>query len=119
MTTLLALAEAVGPHALPLFLALLAALLLLVLAAWAGHVQVLPRARAGLPRPALLLLYALAGFAIVVGAAAGFAEIAEQLDPAGAMAHADEALAASIRVHAAPATLRGLRAAHAPGRSWG
>ena len=103
--TLVALADATGRHALPLFLALLAALLLLVLAAWVGHVQVLPRARAGSPQPALLLS-ALAGFGIVVGAAAGFAEIAEQLDPAGAMARADEALAASIGAHTAPATLR-------------
>jgi undecaprenyl-diphosphatase len=103
--TLLALADAIGRHALLLFLTLLATLLLLVFAAWAGHLQVLPRARAGLPRPALLLLYALAGFGIVVAAAAVFAEFAEQLDPAGAMARADEALAASIGVHAAPATL--------------
>jgi membrane-associated phospholipid phosphatase len=101
-----ALADAIGRHALPLFLALLAALLLLVRVAWSGHAQMLPRARTGLPRPALLLLYALAGFAIVVGAAAGFAEIAERLDPVGAMARADEALAASISAHVAPATLR-------------
>ena len=102
---LLALADAIGRHALPQFLLLLAALLLVVRVAWGGHAQMLPRARAGLPRPALLLLYALAGFAIVVGAASGFAEIAEHLDPVGAMARADEALAASIGVHAAPATL--------------
>jgi len=103
--TLLALADAIGRHALLLFLTLLAALLLLVLAAWASHAQLPPQARTGLPRPALLMLYALAGFAVVVGAAAGFAQIAEQLDPAGAMARADEALAASIGVHVAPATL--------------
>ena len=54
----------------------------------------------------MLLLNVAAGFAIVIGAAVGFAEIAEQLGPGGAMSLADEALSASIRTHVDVRTLQ-------------
>jgi undecaprenyl-diphosphatase len=96
----LALAGWVGTHALAVFMALLAALLLLTaVMAWAWNRQVLRRAQAAFSPPAVLLLNAAAGFAVVLGAAAGFAEIAEQLGPDGTMAQTDKALSASIRAH--------------------
>lgn len=102
-----ALAGEAGAHALPIFLALLALLLAATAAGWwAWHASVLPRVRALVPQPALVPLNALAGFALVVGAAMGFAEIAEQLGPEGVMARADEALGVAIGTHAGSATLQ-------------
>ena len=73
----LALASWVGAHGLAVFVVLLAALLLLVaFIAWVWDGQVLRRTHAAFSRPAVLLLKVAAGFAIVLGAAAGFAEIA-------------------------------------------
>jgi membrane-associated phospholipid phosphatase len=103
----LALATWVGTHALAVFVVLQCALLLLVaLIAWLWHGQVLRRKQAVLSQPAVLLLNVAAGFAIVIGAAVGFAEIAEQLGPDGAMSLADEALSASIRTHVDVRTLQ-------------
>lgn len=102
-----ALADAVGAHALVVFGGLLCALLLLMAGiAWAWHQQVLRRTPDALAPPALLLLNIAAGFAILLAAAAVFAEIAEQLGTGGAMALADAALTASIRVHVAAGTLQ-------------
>jgi len=103
----LALASWLGAYALPVFVALLCALLLLVaFVAWVWRGQVLHRKRATLSQHAVLLLNVAAGFAIVFGAAAGFAEIAEQLGTGGAMALADEALSVSIRGHVGVGTLQ-------------
>ena len=103
----LALARWVGADALAVFVALLCALLLLTATmAWVWHRQVLRRTQAAVSPPAVLLLKAATGFAIVLGAAAGFAEIAEQLGPGGVMSLADEALSASIRAHVGVGTLR-------------
>ena len=103
----LALAGAVGAHALAVFAALLCALLLLTAGlAWVWHRQVLRHTAAALSPPARLLLRAVAGFCVVLGAAAGFAEVAEQLGADGTMARADAALAASIHAHVAVGTLQ-------------
>jgi undecaprenyl-diphosphatase len=100
VTDQLALAVALGTHALPLFLLLLTLLLLVVAAVWwLLGTHVLPRARSGLPRTAFVLLNAGLGFAIVVAAAAGFAEIAEELVTGTSMAHADEAFSGALRSH--------------------
>ena len=103
----LALARWVGGHALAVFVALLCALLLLTaFVAWVWNRRVLRRAQAAFSPPAVLLLKVAVGFATVLGAAAGFAEIAEQLGPDGVMSRADEALAASIRAQVGVGTLR-------------
>ena len=94
------LATQIGANALPVFLALLATLLLLVAAAvWALHARLMPATQRRLRPAGAVLLYGAAGFALVVAAAMLFAEIAEHLGPDGAMAHADAALAASIHEH--------------------
>lgn len=105
---LLAVADGIGRHALPLFLMLLGALLLAVgVAGWGWQAHVWPRARTGVPRPAVLLLSLGAGFAVLAGAANVFAEVAERLgDGSGRMALFDEALARAIGRHASLATLR-------------
>ena len=103
--TLAGFAAVVGAHALAVFLALLVALLLLAAAAWLVRAHVLPQAQSRFGPQALVLLNAMIGFALVLGAASLFAEIAEQLGSGATMALADEALTASIRAHVAPATL--------------
>jgi membrane-associated phospholipid phosphatase len=96
----LVLARWVGAHAWLVFVALLCLLLLLMaFIAWVWDGQVLRRTPAAFSPPAVLLLNVAAGFSIVLGAAFGFAEIAEHLGPGGAMSQADEALSASIRSH--------------------
>ncbi|CAN5917643.1 hypothetical protein BH11PSE8_BH11PSE8_34390 [soil metagenome] len=102
-----ALAEQVGAHAVPVFFALLLTLLALTTAGWwSWRTQVLPRAQSALPPPAVVLVNGLAGFGIVVGAAALFAEISEHLGPGGVMSLADETLTAAIRTHVPMSTIR-------------
>lgn len=104
--TLAGLAAVVGAHALAVFLALLVVVLLLVAAGgWLVRARVLPQAQSRLGPLALVLVSAAFGFALVLGAASLFAEIAEHLGSGAAMSLADEALTASIRAHVAPATL--------------
>lgn len=104
--TLTGLATFVGTHALAVFLALLVVLLLLVAGAgWLLRSHVLPQAQSRLGPLALVVLSAAIGFALVLGAAALFAEIAEHLGPGAAMSLADEALTAAIRSHVSAATL--------------
>ena len=104
--TLAAWATLVGTHALGVFLALLIVLLLLVAGgSWLLRSQLLPQAQSRLGLLALVLLSAAIGSALVLGAAALFAEIAEHLGPDATMSRADEALTAAIRAHASPATL--------------
>ena len=101
------LAAQIGANALPVFLALLATLLLLVAAAvWALRARVTPAVGRRLQPAGAVLLYGAAGFALVLAAALLFAEIAEHLGPDGAMAHFDAALAESIHVHVHAAILR-------------
>ena len=103
----LVLAHWLGAHALGVFLALLCTLLLLVTwVAWAWQGSVRRRRQAAFSQAALLLRNVAAGLVIVLTAAAGFAEIAEQLGPGGRMSLADEALSASIRAHVGGGTLR-------------
>lgn len=103
----LALASWLGAHAVAVFVALLCALLLLTaFMAWVWDGQVLPRTQAAFSQPAALLLNVAGGLAVVLGAAAIFAEIAEQLGPGGAMSLVDEALSASIRAHVDVGTLQ-------------
>lgn len=103
----LSIVDWIGRHAIPLFLMLLGALLLIVGAlGWTWQRHVWPRARAGLPQPALLLLGVVLGFAILVGAAHVFADIAERLGDGGRMALLDEALSLSIRQHVGLGTLQ-------------
>jgi undecaprenyl-diphosphatase len=104
---LLASADWIGRHALPLFLLLLGALLLMVGAiGWSWQAHVWPRARDRLPQPALLLLGVGAGFALLLGAAGVFAELAEEQRDAGRMALFDEALSLSIGRHVGLGTLQ-------------
>lgn len=104
--TLAGFAAVVGAHALAVFFALLAVLLLVVAAAgWLLRSHVMPQARSRLGPLTLVVMSAAIGFALVLGAASLFAEIAEHLGSGAAMSLADEALTASIRAHVAPATL--------------
>ena len=104
--TLMGFATVVGTHALAVFLALLALVLLLVAGAgWLLRSHVVSQAQSRLGPLALVVLNAAIGFALVLGAAALFAEIAEHLGPGARMSRADEALTAAIRTHGAPATL--------------
>ncbi len=101
-----AFAAFVGVHALAVFFGLLAVLLLLVAGgAWLLRSRVLPQARSRLRPLALVLLSAAIGFALVLGAAALFAEIAEHLGPGKTMSLTDAALTAAIRSHVSAATL--------------
>ena len=105
---LLAAAAWIGRHALPLFLMLLGGLLLAVGAiGWGWQTHVWPRARAGLPPPALLLLGGGAALAVRVGAANAFADVAVRVgDGDGRMALFDEALAQAIGQYTGLGTLR-------------
>ncbi|MEO8804614.1 MAG: phosphatase PAP2 family protein [Burkholderiaceae bacterium] len=99
-------ASVVGAHALAVFLSLLVVVLLLVAAgAWLLRSRVLPHAQSRLGPLALVLLSAAIGFALVLGAASLFAEVAEHLGSGPTMSLADDALTASIRAHVAPATV--------------
>ena len=96
-----------GQHGLPVYGGLLALLLLATVAAWWGVRRVyVPRAQSRLP-PALYLGARLAaGFAVIVGAAWVFAELAEKLGADGSMGRADQALADSLRTHVPLAALQ-------------
>jgi membrane-associated phospholipid phosphatase len=119
LEALLATAVWAGQHALPLFLMLLGALLLTVgLTGWLWQAHVWPRAQAGLPQPALLLLGIGCGFAVLVAAAVVFADIAERLADGGRMALLDEALSLSIGKHVSLGTLRVFHGLTRLGDAW-
>jgi membrane-associated phospholipid phosphatase len=100
-------ATLVGANALAVFLVLLVVLLLLVAACtMLLRSHLLRRAQGRLEPLARVLLNAAIGFALVLGAAALFAEIAEHLGQGRAMSLADEALTAAIRSHVSAGTLR-------------
>ena len=95
---LLAVADAVGRHALPVFLALLFALLI-VTAAVAWTVQRTPLRRVPNTRPSVRVLLArlTAGFAVVVVCGWAFAEVAEKLGDGRTLGRADQALADALQ----------------------
>ena len=108
---LLAAAAWAGRHALPLFVALLGALLLgLALLGRLWRQRLWPRARDVLPRPALLLSSLGIGLALLLGAAALFAEIADELGDGELMARLDDALMLALRAHVDSRTLQFFRA---------
>lgn len=77
---LTAFIQTLARHALPLFLATLAMVLVVVAVLWLlGARYGLRREDSRLPPVAYLALYLVLGFAVIAGAAAGFAEIAEAL----------------------------------------
>ena len=96
-----------GQHALDLFGGLLAALLLLTSVGWWGVRRIyVPRDQSLLP-PALYLGVRLAtGFAVIVGGAWVFAELAEKLGTDGSMGRADQALADSLHSYLPSAALQ-------------
>jgi membrane-associated phospholipid phosphatase len=119
LEALLATADWAGRHALPLFLMLLGGLLLTVgVVGWLWQAHVWPRARDGLPQPALLLLGIGCGFAVLVAAAMVFADIAERLGDGASMSLLDEALSLSIGQHVSLATLRVFHVLTRLGDAW-
>src|SRR5690606_30521458 len=100
------IAQWLGAHALVVFAFGLGLVLVGAAISW----RVLARhARSGAPgvqpapMPAALLLAA--GFAVLIGTASGFAEIAEDIGPGGDVARFDEAFTAALARNVAPATL--------------
>ena len=100
------IAEAFGRHALPWFLAGLAATVALAGASgrWLlGHSRLEDRARiASMPRLALRLT---AGFGVIVAAAAVFAAIAGELGNGESLAALDAEISRAVGQHASPPTL--------------
>jgi len=93
------IAHWLGTHALAVFgVALCATLLLAALAGWALRRYAHPREDSTLPPALFLLLRTGIGFALIVGAGAGFAELAEELLDEDALARADEALTEALRM---------------------
>lgn len=104
---LLEYATRAGANAPLLFLIILGVLMVLVILGWqVAKNHVLPLARQRVPQPAMVLLNGLIGFAVIIGAALLFAEIAEALTDGDAMSRIDEALTASISENVGTATLR-------------
>jgi membrane-associated phospholipid phosphatase len=102
---LLRFAAYAGAHALLLYFALLAGLLLFLAAGWRLiHVCVLPQARRQGPQ-AIKILKGAGGLLTAVGAATLFALIAYALTRNGLMSRADEALSAALGQHVSAATV--------------
>lgn len=103
----IALAQWLGSHALGAYAL---GLCLVLAAAGVGWHVVGRRLRASepgmQPSPVRFALMLAAGFAVLVGAAAGFAGIAEEIGQGGDIAHFDEAFAAAMATGLSPATGR-------------
>ncbi|HEX8374537.1 MAG TPA: phosphatase PAP2 family protein [Geminicoccaceae bacterium] len=103
----LAFAGWAGAHATPLFAAALVALVALTLGLWwSAHRWGERAAASGAPRPLPVVVRAAAGAAAVLGAAALFAEIVEELDANGPLGRIDEAFTAALLAHVPLATVR-------------
>ncbi|MGE5865588.1 MAG: phosphatase PAP2 family protein [Rhizobacter sp.] len=103
----LQLARFVGLHALPLFGIALALLMCAVVAAWWLWVRIERHgAPEPLPRERVLVLRLIAGFAGIVLAAMGFAEMAEALDASEELGRFDVELARVLRDELSAATLQ-------------
>lgn len=90
--------QALGTQALPLFLALLALLLLTAtLLWWLAQRYTVPGETRTLPTGAYLLIRLVAGFAVLIGAAAVFAGIAEELGDGERAGQLDQLLSDAIR----------------------
>ena len=104
------LVERIGARALPLYLMALPALLLVVAGLWAlVRRYAVPRDDSTLPPPAFLLVRLAFGFAVVLGGAWLFAELAEQLgDPGDAqrLGALDDALSAAVGRNLPPLALQ-------------
>lgn len=104
------IAESIGAHALPLFLAALPALLLAVTGLWwLVRRYAVPHEASLLPPPAYLLVRLAFGFAVLVGGALLFAELAEQLADAGhaqQLGKLDSALSAAVGRNLPPLALQ-------------
>ena len=104
---LLAWAQQAGIYAVPLYAGLLLLLLLLCTTCWwllrRYHV---PHEESSLPPWLYLGLRLAAGFALIVGAAGVFAELAEALGANAGLGQADQALADSLRTHLPDAALQ-------------
>lgn len=103
---LLALAGGLGEHALVGFCLALAGLLVVVGLLWRvlQH-RPAPGARSALPPAAFLLLRLAFGFALIVGAAALFAELADGLEAQEEMGALDEAFTVALSASVPPAAL--------------
>ena len=99
------LVQLLGAHPLTLYLALLATLLVLAAGLWwAAHRYTVPRQTSRLPASVYLLIRLVSGFAIVVAAAAGFAEIAIELADGQRVGNLDLVFSSAVRQNlAAPA----------------
>ncbi|HEY0877104.1 MAG TPA: phosphatase PAP2 family protein [Zeimonas sp.] len=100
-----ALARWLGAHALGVFA--FGLLLVLVGATVGWHLvgrRLRPSAPGAQPSPMQFALLLAAGFVVLVGAAAGFAEIADEIGQGGEVAAFDEAFAAAVATNVSPAT---------------
>lgn len=100
-----AVAQWLGTHALGAFVFGLGAVLVAVAVGW--HVvgrHLRPSTTGAQPSPMQFALLLAAGFVILVGAAAGFAEIAEEIGQGGEVAAFDEAFATALAANVAPST---------------
>ena len=100
-----ALVQLLGAHPLTLYFALLATLKVIAAALWwAAHRYTVPHKTSRLPAASYLLIRLIAGFAIVVAAAAGFAEIAIELADGRRVGDLDQVFSSAVRQNlAAPA----------------
>ena len=100
-----ALVAALGSRPLSLFFTLLLALLVLAAGLWwVAHRYTVPQKTSRLPASSYLLIRLGAGFAIVVAAAAGFAEIAIELADGRRVGDLDQVFSDAVRQNlAAPA----------------
>jgi len=100
-------AQWLGAHALSVFTIGLCLVLAGAAIGWHLVARLLRPAAPGMqPSPMQVAWMLVAGFLILVGAAAGFAEIAEKIGPGGEVARFDEAFTAAIATHLAPQARR-------------
>jgi len=103
---LVALAHGLGEHALLAFGLALAALLAVVALLWNALQHRPAQGALGAAPAAFLLLRAAFGFALIVGAAALFAELADELETREEMGAVDEALTAALSASVPPSALQ-------------